>query len=59
MEPFQGLGASSILATRSSIKLSGILSAVSAALRATLYGNTGSPRKARLAKKRFVSFAIF
>jgi len=43
---------------RSNIKLSSFLPSVSAALRAALYGKTGSPRAARLAKQKFVSFAI-
>ena len=38
---------------RTSIKLSGILPIDSAARSAERYGNTGSPRRARLAKRRF------
>ena len=38
---------------RTSIKLSGILPTDFAARSAERYGNTGSPRRARLAKRRF------
>ena len=38
---------------RTSIKLSGILPTELAARSAEIYGNTGSPRRARLAKRRF------